>query len=106
MMNAFELAVMNCDIRLREFALPFTTVEQVAAYICDEENCSYTLAGLRAFIWNWTNGKHPLELHNWRKLGAELTKCGEIPADWSQIGATYNEIAQNVFLACMEVMAS
>lgn len=104
-MNAFELAVMNRDIRLEDFATPFTTVEQVAAYLCDPENDTLFFAAWRAMVLNWSE-KRDYSTHDWREIGIALTDCREVPAQWEEMFATYASLAQHMFMACLEVMTS
>lgn len=105
MMNAFELAVMNCDIRLAEFGQPLTTVEQVASFICAPDNDTLYFSCWRALVLGWGSG-NTYTTHEWRNLGAELINSRQIPADWEAMFATYASLAQNVFAACLKVMAS
>jgi hypothetical protein len=104
-MNAFELAVMNREIRLREFALPFTTVKQVASFICAPDNDTLYFSSWRALVLGWGSG-NTYTMHEWRALGAELINSRQIPANWESMFATYASLAQSVFAACLKVMAS
>jgi hypothetical protein len=98
-LTAFERA----DVQLFEFAQPFDSIDQIAAYICSPENDSMMLWCWREVIRAWFEGKSGIyTVHNWRATGQALRDCDEIPADWDSLHKTHVELAQDVFLACLE----